>query len=269
MRVSIIAGPGQRIAVLRRVQGQGDDAVVVVASADELGGRGQSRGSGHGLLPICDGSACGDVPPSLLVLTETVYGGDGGWSPANLGGRGGRDSNCARLRAQRTQFIGAAKDARQGARASSVRHWRNLLPGEARAPRAVAPTSRFRRRQFGVSGLRPAQPGSDCRVETIPHSSNRSRTTSAWFRRSIQGERALRNLYFNSSRPPQTGRTGAQRASSVGRPVSAKVVGEIDRRFFDTQQRLGRRPLGVNHVMTFKLDVEKLQFVAVRAPGRG
>jgi len=47
------------------------------------------------------------------------------------------------------------------------------------------------------------------------------------------------------------------------RSVPAKVVSEIDKRLVDMDQRLGRSPFGVNDVMAFEFDVEKLQFVAL------
>ena len=50
---------------------------------------------------------------------------------------------------------------------------------------------------------------------------------------------------------------------SDGHSVSAKVVREIDKRLIDTEQRLGRSPFGVNHVVAFELDVEEFQFVAL------
>ena len=43
--------------------------------------------------------------------------------------------------------------------------------------------------------------------------------------------------------------------------VLAKIVGEIDRRFVDEEQRLGRSALGINHVMAFELDVVVFQFL--------
>src|SRR3984957_11903650 len=46
------------------------------------------------------------------------------------------------------------------------------------------------------------------------------------------------------------------------RSVLAKIVGEIDRRFVDIEQCLGRSALGINHVMAFELDVVVLQLVA-------
>src|SRR5271156_5830428 len=39
------------------------------------------------------------------------------------------------------------------------------------------------------------------------------------------------------------------------RSISAKVFSEIDSRFVDVKQRLGRSALGVNHVMAFELDM--------------
>src|SRR6478672_1888835 len=45
------------------------------------------------------------------------------------------------------------------------------------------------------------------------------------------------------------------------RPVSAQIVGEIDRRFLDIDQCFGRNAFGINHVMAFKFDVDVLQFV--------
>src|SRR5271163_3840124 len=56
---------------------------------------------------------------------------------------------------------------------------------------------------------------------------------------------------------------GAASRFCDGRSVSAKVVREIDKRLIDTEQRLGRSPFGVNHVVAFELDVEEFQFVAL------
>src|SRR5580700_322383 len=43
--------------------------------------------------------------------------------------------------------------------------------------------------------------------------------------------------------------------------ILAKVVGEIDSRFGDFQQRLGQNAFGVNHVVAFELYVEVLEFI--------
>src|SRR5260370_1113972 len=46
-----------------------------------------------------------------------------------------------------------------------------------------------------------------------------------------------------------------------GRSILAKVVGEIDSRFGDFQQRLGQNAFGVNHVVAFELYVEVLELI--------
>jgi hypothetical protein len=38
-----------------------------------------------------------------------------------------------------------------------------------------------------------------------------------------------------------------------------KIFGKIDRALIDFQQRLGRRPFGIDHVVAFELDMKKLQ----------
>jgi hypothetical protein len=60
---------------------------------------------------------------------------------------------------------------------------------------------------------------------------------------------------------PNVDMWGAASLVRRSRSVSAEVLGEIDCRFLDIQQRLGRSPFGVNHVMAFELDMEELQFV--------
>ena len=54
---------------------------------------------------------------------------------------------------------------------------------------------------------------------------------------------------------------GAAILVSCCRSVLAKVLGEIDCRFLDIQQRLCRRPFRVNHVVAFELYVEVLEFI--------
>ena len=58
---------------------------------------------------------------------------------------------------------------------------------------------------------------------------------------------------------------GAASRFSDGHSVSAKVVREIDKRIIDTEQRLGRSPFGVNHVVAFELDVERIPVRRSRA----
>jgi hypothetical protein len=51
---------------------------------------------------------------------------------------------------------------------------------------------------------------------------------------------------------------GAGRLLCIWSSISAKILSEIDRPFVDLQQRVDRSPFGINHVVTFELDVEEL-----------
>jgi hypothetical protein len=107
---------------------------------------------------------------------------------------------------------GFARLWRSGEAAFGIRDSRRSAPSSGVA--CTCPDGCARRHEEVAREGGPASLISDCYRETSPRSSNRSRTTSAIFRRSIHGERALRNLDFNSSPPPCIGMRGAQEISS-------------------------------------------------------
>ena len=68
-------------------------------------------------------------------------------------------------------------------------------------------------------------------------------------------------LHFATS-PAKGSERGAAGLFGGRLSITAEIVSEIDRAFIHPQQRVDRRPFGVNDVMAFELDVEELQFIA-------
>jgi hypothetical protein len=209
----------------------------------------------------------GNMPPLPRVFPDCFAPAALGHALAEVCGRGPQERS-GRFQLN-SQFSGASCDSPQGRaqRGRATVSTRSMVRGMARptagpsvaepsATRSAFPATRIR---LGAVGRldRLQLPSGDYSALLQPVANHVGWVSEIKPRREGTAESRLQLI----ASAPKLEKRGAARLHCCWRSISAKVVGEIECGFFDLQQRLGRSPLGINHVMAFELDVEELQFV--------